>query len=524
MVNGFDQKTLLFTSALLAALYFGAGKLGLTLAFVNASATAVWPPAGIALAAFLVLGYRVWPGILLAAFLVNLTTTGGVASSIGIAMGNTLEGILGAYLVIRFAHGRHVFEHPPDVFKFAGIAMVGPSVAATIGFASLLFGGYASWNDLGGIWWTWWLGDSEGVLLVAPLLVLWSTTSLGPWRTIRGLEAALLSLALILTGLILFGGFLVASVKHYPLEFLAFPVLAWVAFRFGPRETVVVTGLLSAIAIWVTLRGFGPFVGDTQNESLLLAQAFIALAGVPSLVLAAAVGDRMRAEEAIRYLDDASVQLAGSLDYGATLQCTVRLFVPALADCCIITTNPDSEPADKAVVSYQHPSNRQPLEDVLSAYPYGLDASRAAQPKLYPEIRDALLVTAAHDADHLRRLRGLRLECAMSLPMVARRQTLGIITLYSTRPGRHYQMADLALVEDVARRTALALDNARLYAQQFEIIGHLHQLHGRLEAFERERLLEDERHRIALELHDRVEQTFFGIGLTARATLDQATI
>jgi GAF domain-containing protein len=285
-----------------------------------------------------------------------------------------------------------------------------------------------------------------------------------------------------------------------------------------------VTGLLSAIAIWVTLRGFGPFVGDTQNESLLLVQAFIALAGVPSLVLAAAVGDRMRAEEAIRYLDDASVQLAGSLDYGATLQCTVRLFVPALADCCIITTNPDSEPADKAVVSYQHPSNRQPLEDVLSAYPYGLDASRAAQPKLYPEIRDALLVTAAHDADHLRRLRGLRLECAMSLPMVARRQTLGIITLYSTRPGRHYQMADLALVEDVARRTALALDNARLYAQQFEIIGHLHQLHGRLEAFERERLLEDERHRIALELHDRVEQTFFGIGLTARATLDQATI
>jgi integral membrane sensor domain MASE1 len=78
MVNGFDQKTLLFTSALLAALYFGAGKLGLTLAFVNASATAVWPPAGIALAAFLVLGYRVWPGILLAAFLVNLTTTGGL--------------------------------------------------------------------------------------------------------------------------------------------------------------------------------------------------------------------------------------------------------------------------------------------------------------------------------------------------------------------------------------------------------------------------------------------------------------
>jgi integral membrane sensor domain MASE1 len=103
MVQGdgepFNHKALVLTSALLAALYFVAGKLGLTLAFVNASATAVWPPAGIALAALLVLGYRVWPGILLGAFVVNLTTTGGIPSSASIAVGNTIEGLLGAYLV-----------------------------------------------------------------------------------------------------------------------------------------------------------------------------------------------------------------------------------------------------------------------------------------------------------------------------------------------------------------------------------------------------------------------------------------
>src|ERR671929_214556 len=96
-------KRLLLQLALLASLtliYFAAGKLGLRLAFVNASATAVWPPTGIALAAFVVLGYRIWPAILLGAFLVNITTSGVVATSISIAVGNTLEGIVGCYLII----------------------------------------------------------------------------------------------------------------------------------------------------------------------------------------------------------------------------------------------------------------------------------------------------------------------------------------------------------------------------------------------------------------------------------------
>src|SRR5260221_5572867 len=83
--------------AILTAVYIAAGKFGLSLAFVHTNATAVWPPAGIALAAFLLLGYRVWPAIFIGAFIVNITTAGSVASSIGIALGNTLEGLIGAY-------------------------------------------------------------------------------------------------------------------------------------------------------------------------------------------------------------------------------------------------------------------------------------------------------------------------------------------------------------------------------------------------------------------------------------------
>src|SRR6266581_166363 len=103
---------------LLAIAYIIAGKLGLMLASLHASASPVWPPAGIALAAMLLFGYRVWPAIFIGAFLVNVTTAGNVATSFAIAIGNTLEALAGAWLVNRFAGGKNVFDRPQRVFKF----------------------------------------------------------------------------------------------------------------------------------------------------------------------------------------------------------------------------------------------------------------------------------------------------------------------------------------------------------------------------------------------------------------------
>src|SRR5947209_13585823 len=116
----------------LALIYFIAGKLSLHLAFVHKSASPVWPPAGIALAALLVLGFRVWPAIFVGAFLVNLTTVGNILTSFGIASGNTLEAICGAWLVNRFAGGPRVFDRPQNVFKFAVAAAVSTAASPTI--------------------------------------------------------------------------------------------------------------------------------------------------------------------------------------------------------------------------------------------------------------------------------------------------------------------------------------------------------------------------------------------------------
>src|SRR5439155_988223 len=157
------------TTASLAVAYFSCAKFGLTLAIVHASATAVWPPTGIALASLLLLGVDVWPGIFIGAFLANLTTAGSIATSLGVATGNTLEGLVGAYLVNRLANGARPFDRAQDTFRFAGLAgMVAPAISASFGVTSLALGGFAPWADFGPIWLTWWLGDMGGALVVAP--------------------------------------------------------------------------------------------------------------------------------------------------------------------------------------------------------------------------------------------------------------------------------------------------------------------------------------------------------------------
>lgn len=281
-------------AAVVAVIYLVAGKLGLMLAVVHPNATAVWAPSGIALAAFLRLGYGVWPAIFVAAFLVNVTTAGSIATSIGIALGNTLEGLVGSYLVRRFAGGLAVFERPSDVVRFTGVAaLISTMVSATIGVSTLALAGYAGWDSYPSIWLTWWLGDAAGALVVAPPLLLWSADARVRWSGRRWIEGAAALVALVIVGVIIFGGWI-------PLAFLCLPIMVWVAFRLGPREAAAATLVLSGIALWGTVHGLGPFPRTTPAGPLLALQAFMGTLAVTTLVLAAAVFAQRRAEEARR--------------------------------------------------------------------------------------------------------------------------------------------------------------------------------------------------------------------------------
>lgn len=294
----------LLTAALaLSIAYYLAGKLGLTLAFVNSSVTAVWPPTGIALAALLLFGFGVWPGILVGAFLVNLTTAGSVWTSLGIAAGNTLEAVAAAFLVNRFAEGRRALDRPQNVFRFALFAgALSPALCATIGVTALSLGGFASVPHFGSIWLTWWLGDAAGALVVAPLFLLWAASPRPRWSKGKAVEGAVLLAVLVFTGRFVFGGALAGALSRRPLEFLCLPPLLWVAFRFRQRESALAMVLLSALAVTGTLAGHGPFAGRSPNESLLLLTVFLAVVSVTTLALASEVEARKRADEARRRL------------------------------------------------------------------------------------------------------------------------------------------------------------------------------------------------------------------------------
>ncbi len=275
------------------------------LAFFHPSASPVWPPTGLALAAVLLLGYRVWPAVLVGAYLVNVTTAGSVATSIGIATGNTLEAVVGAYLVNRFANGRDAFDRPEDVFKWALLAaMVSTAVSATFGVTSLCLGGVASWASYGPIWLTWWLGNAAGALIVAPLVLLWARNPRLQWHRGQSREAALLLLAVCVIGLVVFGEVAPFQDNNPPLTFLCIPPVVWAAYRFGQREAVTASFLLSAFAVSATLRGVGAFAGESPNESLLLLQAFMGVITVMAMTLAASVSERKRFEAQLTHLAD----------------------------------------------------------------------------------------------------------------------------------------------------------------------------------------------------------------------------
>src|SRR3954468_8923222 len=213
--------------ALVGGAYFATAKLGLQLAFAHESITAVWPPSGIALAAVVVWGSRMWPGVAIGAALANATTGNPpVESVLGITAGNTLEALVGAYLLVSVAHFRPSLDRVRDVLALAILAAgLSTMVSATIGVASLWAGGQIDGiGDVPSAWRVWWLGDLGGDLLVAPLLLVLASGA-RPGRDPRRIGEAMLLLATLVGA-----GILVFS-RDVPLTYLIFPPLIWAALR-----------------------------------------------------------------------------------------------------------------------------------------------------------------------------------------------------------------------------------------------------------------------------------------------------
>jgi signal transduction histidine kinase len=289
--------------AVLAIVYVVAARAGLMMDAVGGFATLVWPPSGLALAALLLFGPRLWPGVFAGAFIANLLTGAPVPVALGIGVGNTLEAILAVYALRQIPGFQVSLERLIDVVGLIVLAAgLSTMVSATIGVASLHLGGIISGGHLGETWRAWWLGDLIADLLVAPLLLIWVS---GPRRlgdSTRRVEAAALGIAVVAVSLLIFAGpaGMPTATGRYAQAYWYFPLLIWAALRFGQRGAISTAFLVSVIAVSGTALGHGPFVRVALHQSLIALQTFTGVATATFLVLGASIAERRRAEEEVR--------------------------------------------------------------------------------------------------------------------------------------------------------------------------------------------------------------------------------
>lgn len=278
-----------------AVAYVGAARLGLELSVAHGVITPVWAPTGIALAALVLFGPRLWPAVAVGAFIANATGGASLAEAAGISIGNTLEAVVGALLLRRVGF-RPALDRVRDVLALIALAAIASTaVSATNGVTTLWISGDVPSSSYGSDWLLWWIGDAMGALIVAPLILVWSTA---PWRGLssaRRIEGLLLAVALTgLSGLVFLGGF-----WRYP--HLLFPLLVWATLRFRQPGAVTSNFVVAAVAVAGAVGGATPIGGRSPTEVVQILEGLLAAVAVAMLILGAVLAERAAAEEKLEH-------------------------------------------------------------------------------------------------------------------------------------------------------------------------------------------------------------------------------
>jgi PAS domain S-box-containing protein len=265
---------------LLALVYFAAAKLSLFAAIPPGYATAIWPPSGIALAALLLGGPALWPGVWIGSFLANAAVDGALVTPAVIATGSALQAFVVATVMARRIGVPRQFVGVRQVITFVGLATCGAVIAPTVALVALAALFPLEVQDLAMNWWTWWQGDACGMLIFAPLVLTWTAPGIR-WTARRTLEGLAFALLLVVASNIVFTAGLART-------FVFMPFIIWAAFRFGQREVTSACAVICGVALWYTLRTeVGPFAELPRNEMLLLLLAFVSTVVVTGLMLCA---------------------------------------------------------------------------------------------------------------------------------------------------------------------------------------------------------------------------------------------
>ncbi|MEQ9321008.1 MAG: MASE1 domain-containing protein, partial [Polyangiaceae bacterium] len=285
----------------LAIGYVVVGRLGLHFAQHQPNATLIWAPTGLSLAALLLFGRRLWPGVFVGALLVNLTVDTPLPVAMAIAVGNTLEAVVGSLLLERVGHVNPALDRARDVLGllFWG-ALVSTIVSATIGVGALDLAGALGTESVTTVWLEWWLGDAGGALVVTPLVLVAVRGSPAWGQLVRRRELWVVTTALGASLFAAFSGVLPVGWRMLA-AFPPFVFLVWAGLRLGPRGAVVASFVSATVAIVGTAGGTGPFVGGGEVHLLW---AYNTCMAVTACLLAAVVAERDAAESARREVDE----------------------------------------------------------------------------------------------------------------------------------------------------------------------------------------------------------------------------
>jgi hypothetical protein len=308
---------------LLAALYVIGGLLGRDSSFMRGQGALVWPPAGIALAAILLFGYRMWWGVAAGAWVFTLVRGSPFGFfTVATAVGNTVGAVVCAYLLERFVG----FQNSMERLKYAAgfilfACLLGTTVNAVFNVVGLCYSGQVPWDELFSQSVVWWVPNSMGVLVVTPFILAWaSPTSLRMSR--RGwLEAGCCAAGLIVGMEMSFNSWFVYGVEHYPLAYLPYPFLVWSAVRFGQRGGTTGTFVVAAISLHELLLHRGPFWSGKEETSLMLIGCYLGVVAVGNLLLAGAAVER---EVAVRDTGESERRYRAVVEDQTDLICRFR--------------------------------------------------------------------------------------------------------------------------------------------------------------------------------------------------------
>ncbi len=292
-VSGWDaRRSYGVQLALLVAAYYAAAHLGFAFRFAGPVASIVWLPVGVGIAALYLQGLRLWPAVVIGDLLVNNYSALPVGAAAGQSFGNLLEVLIGAWLLRRYVSPRAPLATATGVVGVFAALTVATAVSAIIGPLALALHHVIPAGSLLRVSRTWWLGDFCGAAIVLPLALAFSTPSPHPWLRGHVVEALLLLATLIALST-------VAAQVGGASTYLAFPVLIWAGFRFGPRGATIAIAISAAFTIWGATDFRGQFMVN-GSESIPSTQIYIAVAALATLAVAALASEREELARSVR--------------------------------------------------------------------------------------------------------------------------------------------------------------------------------------------------------------------------------